>query len=104
MFLLRLFFELDALAALFVIVELAVPVLRDKPKLPITRWILRTGYKLLTSDKPKNSLLEQANTSLGVARERLKAAEADLVAAETEQRALRMENRTNDIREKGDEE
>lgn len=104
MFLFRLFFELDAVVALFVIIELAVPVLRDKPKLPISRWLLRTGYKLAVGSKPKSSLLESSNMRLGAAKERVRAAEADLVAAETEQKALRMENETNRIREKGDEE
>ena len=103
MFLLRLFFELDALAALFVIEELAIPTLRSRKILPITRWIGRTGYKLLAADKPKSSLIERSNERLNAARERLVAAKADLIAAETEQTALRMENTTNHIRTEGDE-
>ena len=61
---LRLFFELDAIAALFVIEELAVPTLRNKRVLPITRWIGRTGYRLLTAGKPRSSLIERSNERL----------------------------------------
>lgn len=101
---LRLFFGLDAIAVLFVIEELAIPTLRDRKMLPITRWIGRTGYRLLTAGKPRSSLIERSNERLGAAKERLVAAKADLIAAETEQTALRMENKTNHIRIEGDDE
>jgi hypothetical protein len=68
-----MFLGLDVLAATLLIVELAIPVLREKPKFPITRWILG---RLLSVGKSKGSLVEQSNARLVSARKRLEAAKA----------------------------
>ncbi|CAB4131593.1 hypothetical protein UFOVP276_33 [uncultured Caudovirales phage] len=100
MFLLRCFIEFDVFVALFVIVELAIPTLRSRPLLPITRRIGR----FLMPGKSKGDLKDYSNKRLIAAKARLEAARTDLIAAETEQTALRMETKINDIRERGDEE
>jgi hypothetical protein len=100
--LLRLFLELEVLLPTWVLVEIGVPILRDRPKFPMTRWAVRRLLALIPSRTPVDSLVTSAKARQQAARLRLEAAARDKEAAELEARADRLESETNQLRTKGD--
>ena len=99
--LLKFFLGLDVLLPVYLVFDLFVPILRSRPKFPTIRFVGR----LISAALPRTttgSLLEASNHRLREARKRLGAATADMTAAELEREALSLEERTNTLREAGD--
>jgi len=101
MFLVRAFLEFDVFLLVFLTWEVAVPILRGRPRFPICRWIGRRLLRLAPKSTTTETLLESSTRRMREAKVRLDAAKTDLLAAETEQKALEMEEATNELREKG---
>ncbi len=99
---LRLLLELDILVPAWLLVELAIPILRDRPRLPVTRWLLRRVLALIPSRTPADALVSSAEARRKSARLRLGAATRDRQAAELEALADRLESETNRLRTEGE--
>jgi hypothetical protein len=94
----KLLIETEILIPLWVGIELALPMARGKPILPISKWVLRKTLSPLLNRTPTESMLASAARREKEAQARLLAAEKDLKAAKTERAAAELEDQTNDIR------
>jgi hypothetical protein len=101
MFLVRLILESGMFVVPYLCFEVVVPYLWDKPIFPLTRRLFRIVGWFIPEKPTTETLLDASTRRLANARIRLRAAEADLAAAELEQKALSLEDTTNDLREKG---
>jgi len=97
--LIRFLLELDVLASLLLLEELAIPYLRDRPKFPVIRWLLRRLASSLPRKTPAESLVDSAESRRRAALLRIEAAKKDREAAELERRADELEDETNQLRE-----
>jgi hypothetical protein len=100
--LLRLFLELNILVPAWLLVELGLPILRDRPKFPVSRWLVRKLLKLIPSHTSVDFLVTSAEGRRRSAKLRLEAAARDREAAELENRANKLEIETNQLRTEGD--
>lgn len=93
---LRLFGLLaDAAVPLVLIVEILLPLLREKKMFPITRC----AYSICKFIISKPAYLVMSEERLARAKERLVAAEKDRIAAELEAKSEKLETETNQLRE-----
>jgi hypothetical protein len=97
--LIRFLLELDVLASLLLLEELAIPYLRDRPKFPLICWLLKRLALLLPQKTAADSLMDSAKGRRRAALLRIEAARMDLEAAGLEKEADEMESETNQLRE-----
>jgi hypothetical protein len=98
MWLIKSLLEAEILIPLWLLVELALPVARGRPVLPITKWVLKKILSPLLNRTPTESLLASSTRREKEAQARLQAAERDLRAARTEKTAAELEDKANNIR------
>jgi hypothetical protein len=98
MFLLKLFFEFGILVPAYLVFEVAVPVLRERTKFPLTRWCLKRVVALKPRSTTVEMVAEASRLRLANAEKRLAAAQVDYDAAKLEKVALKLEDDTNDLR------
>jgi hypothetical protein len=58
--LLRLLLELEVLLPAWLLVELGIPILRGRPRFPMSRWLLRRLLSLIPSRTPADALVAGA--------------------------------------------
>ena len=99
---LKFFLELEIFVPVYLVFELAIPVLRGRPKFPATRWLGRGLLFFLPKRTSTESLLDASNRRLREAKIRMDAARTDLTAAELERGALSLEDGASGLRSGAD--
>jgi hypothetical protein len=96
--LLRLICEFDILLGLFLLLEVGIPILRDRPKFPYSRRILKIIAAVMPNRNSLNVLVSSSKSRYRAAQLRLEAADRDRRAAELEKKANSLEDETNQLR------
>jgi hypothetical protein len=91
----KMFSEFDVLLALWLLIEILVPMARGRARFPMTKWALRKLRLLPPLPTPGEDRVATANDRLSEAKDRLKAAEAEVEAAKLEQQARNLEAEAN---------
>ena len=98
MWLFETLLKAELLLPWWLLIEVALPLARKRPMLPMSRWVLRKTLGLVLNRTPTETMVMAATRREREAQVRLVAAERDLKAAETEKKAAELESTTNDIR------